>query len=100
MAVVSHISEDDGKVEIRVVGRFDFSQQKAFRDAYRNCAPGLIYQVDLSAVDYLDSAALGMLLLLRQHAGDNQGDVVLCHPSEAVEKILRVANFHRIFDID
>jgi anti-anti-sigma factor len=100
MSVVSSISRDDGVVDIAISGRFDFSLQKDFRDAYRDFAPGLRYRVDLAEVEYLDSAALGMLLLLRQHAGGKEDSVVLCRPSEPVDKILRVANFDRIFSIE
>lgn len=87
-------------MEITVSGRFDFSLQKDFRAAYRDCPPDLSYRVNLSQVDYLDSAALGMLLLLRQHAGEGKNNVTLCTPSGAVDKILRVANFDRIFQIE
>ena len=100
MTVSSRVSEEQGVVEIEVSGRFDFSLQKHFRDAYRDCSPDMNYRVDLSKVDYLDSAALGMLLLLRQHAGDGKSSVTLCRPGAAVEKILKIANFDRIFDID
>jgi anti-anti-sigma factor len=100
MTVSSRVTEEQDVVEIEVSGRFDFSLQKGFRDAYREYPAGMSYRVDLSRVDYLDSAALGMLLLLRQHAGDGKSSVTLCRPSQAVDKILKVANFHRIFDID
>lgn len=99
MSVSSRLSDDGQTVEIEVIGRFDFSLQKEFRAAYRDFPSQLNYRVDLSQVEYLDSAALGMLLLLRQHAGDVRDQVVLCQPREAVEKILGVANFERIFDI-
>jgi anti-anti-sigma factor len=100
MSVTANVDRDDGVVDIAVSGRFDFSLQKDFRASYRDCAPGLKYRVDLAAVEYLDSAALGMLLLLRQHAGGQADSVVLCQPSEPVHKILQVANFDRIFSIE
>lgn len=99
MSVTSRVSEAEGVVEIVVQGRFDFGLQKEFRDAYRERPANMKYRVSLKDVDYLDSAALGMLLLLRQHAGDQQDSVVLCQPSEPVRKILTVANFDRIFSI-
>lgn len=99
MSVSAKVSEAGRVVEIDISGRFDFSLQKAFRAAYRDCPPDMRYQVNLARVEYLDSAALGMLLLLRQHAGDTRDSVTLCQPGEAVEKILKVANFDRIFEI-
>ena len=100
MGVTSRVSEQEGVVDIDVSGRFDFSLQKDFRAAYRDCPPGLKYRVNLGNVDYLDSAALGMLLLLRQYAGDGMDGVSLCHAPEVVSKILKVASFDRIFRIE
>lgn len=99
MSVSAKLSESDGLVEIDIRGRFDFALQKDFRAAYRDMPPNVKYKVNLTAAEYLDSAALGMLLLLRQHAGDSRDSVTLCQPQEAVDKILRVANFDRIFTI-
>ena len=100
MTISSRISERDGVVEIDVGERFDFAQQKDFRAVYRDCPPDLKYRVNLERVEYLDSAALGMLLLLRQHAGDENDSVTLCKAPEAVRNILHVANFERIFRIE
>jgi anti-anti-sigma factor len=60
-----------GAATIALSGRFDFSAHQAFREA---CAAALDaaqigeLKVDLAGVDYLDSSALGMLLLLREKA--------------------------------
>ncbi|MEC9085422.1 MAG: STAS domain-containing protein, partial [Pseudomonadota bacterium] len=58
---------DDGKtLTICVEGRFDFSTHQSFRDAYEHSEPTVShYVIDLSDTTYLDSSALGMLLLLR-----------------------------------
>lgn len=100
MSVSSRVLDNEGVVEIDIQGRFDFAVQKAFRAAYRDQPQDMTYRVDLAEVEYLDSAALGMLLLLRQHAGDTRECVTLRRPSEPVRKVLRVANFDRIFVID
>jgi anti-anti-sigma factor len=94
------MSEQEGMVNIDVTGRFDFSLQKDFRATYRNCPPTMKYRVNLNMVDYLDSAALGMLLLLRQHAGEGTGNVTLCKAPAEVSKILKLASFDRLFRIE
>ena len=58
------------------------------------------FHVDLKDVDFMDSSALGMLLLLREHARCRGGEVVIEHPSESIDKVLRVANFEQLFNID
>jgi anti-anti-sigma regulatory factor len=55
--------------------------------------------IDMSAVEYVDSAALGMLLLLRDHAGD-ASRVTIRGSRGQPEQVLRIANFHKLFRLD
>jgi anti-anti-sigma factor len=62
------ISKDAGKALIKLSGRFDFNTHREFRGAYEPLvgdAETRSVVVDFSNVDYLDSSALGMLLMLR-----------------------------------
>ena len=58
---------------------------------------GVAYVVDLSNTEYLDSSALGMLLLLREHAGGENANIEITQASADVRKILDVANFSKLF---
>ena len=101
MGVTTQVSGDEKTVTIRIDGRFDFSYQKEFREAYRNnCAAGQLFQVDLARTEYMDSSALGMLLLLKEHADGCKGKVILNKPSKEIKKILDMANFQRQFEIN
>jgi len=99
MSVTSMETDNGSKVSIVVKGRFDFNDHGDFRDAYRQYSSGAHYTLDMSDADYMDSSALGMLLLLREHAGgDNANiDVVGCKPE--IKKILSIANFQKLFEI-
>ncbi|MER2102541.1 MAG: STAS domain-containing protein, partial [Pseudomonas atacamensis] len=55
--------------------------------------------VDLKEATYLDSSALGMLLLLRDHAGGDESDIRVVNSSSDVKKILAISNFDKLFDI-
>ncbi len=100
MSVTTQVSNDEKTITIRVEGRFDFTHQKEFREAYKNhCTPGLLFQVGLSSTEYMDSSALGMLLLLKEHADSCNSKVILQQPSEGIKKILDMANFSQQFDI-
>lgn len=95
-------SEDSNgkRIVIHVDGRFDFSQQRAFRDAYRDIVDGQVeYVVDLNRASYIDSAALGMLLLLREHAGGDKARVSIQGCSADVRRVLDIANFGRLFKL-
>ena len=102
MSVNQSVSFDGKTVRIDVKGRFDYKVSKDFREAYRHIPgrDGIAYHVDLKDVDFMDSSALGMLLLLREHAISRGGVVIIQHPSETIDKILRVANFEQLFEIE
>ena len=100
MAVTSVISEDGSKLTIAIKGRFDFAKHQEFRDAYEKLQlkPQLIV-VDLKEATYLDSSALGMLLMLRDYAGGDDSDIRVINSSSDVSKTLEISNFNKLFDI-
>jgi len=100
MAINSTIADGGKKVTISVSGKFDFQLYDEFRNSYDETnGNGVHYVVDLSATEYLDSSALGMLLLLREHAGGESSKVDIVNTSVDVKKILDVANFGKLFKV-
>ncbi|MHA6125947.1 STAS domain-containing protein [Pseudomonas fluorescens group sp. PF-1] len=101
MSVVTEISADGQKLTISVKGRFDFAKHQEFRESYDladRAMPSSVV-VDLKEATYLDSSALGMLLLLRDHAGGENSDIRVVNSSSDVKKILAISNFDKLFDI-
>jgi len=100
MSVVTEVSPDQKKLTIAVKGRFDFGRHQEFRESYERLdkKPESIV-VDLKEATYLDSSALGMLLLLRDHAGGDESDIRVVNSSSDVKKILAISNFDKLFDI-
>lgn len=81
---------------IAIAGRFDFSCHAEFRSRCANLSAGSPVTVDFASTTYIDSAALGMLLLLRDRIGDAQQiSLINCHGQP--DQVLRIANFHRLF---
>ncbi|MBL3600363.1 MAG: STAS domain-containing protein [gamma proteobacterium endosymbiont of Lamellibrachia anaximandri] len=100
MSISKSISSDGSKVTIAVAGRFDFSTHQDFIKAYKEQPKGeKEYIVDLSNAEYMDSSAMGMLLQLREHSSKKPGSVVLVNGNEAIQDILRIANFSSLFTI-
>ncbi len=96
-----HPVEIDGDTAfIRVAGRFDFSFFKEFQQAYEAAltAPGVAtITIELSGADYIDSAALGMMLLLRQKGNAVDRRVTLAGATGSVQEVLQIANFDQFF---
>ncbi|GGC75431.1 STAS domain-containing protein [Marinobacter halophilus] len=100
MPIEARRSDDGQTLTIRVEGRFDFSTHQAFRDAYEHSDPAVTrYVVDLSDTTYLDSSALGMLLLLRDHAGGDSACISVENCNSDVRRILAISNFEQLFSI-
>ncbi|MFT5755589.1 MAG: anti-anti-sigma factor [Alteromonadaceae bacterium] len=101
MTVKKRVSEDLKSVSISIEGRFDFSLHKQFRDAYSSDnTNGTRFNLDLSKATYMDSSALGMILLLKDHVEKLKGEVVVSNPSESVKKILEIAQIHKLMTIE
>lgn len=93
---------EDSKASLTINGRFDFSIHRDFREKYEAIlgTPSVRQlDVDLRGVNYIDSSALGMLLLLREKAAAKQIDMKLTNTQGAVRQVLEVANFGRLFKI-
>jgi anti-anti-sigma factor len=90
---------DGNNVTIQIKGRFDFNDHTSFREAYRDSASSANFIVDMSDTEYMDSSALGMLLLLREHAGGDESRITVSSCKPEIKKILTIANFQKLFNI-
>jgi anti-anti-sigma factor len=100
MTVSATLASNGRELTIKIHGRFDFSAHQEFRDAYEHNDSNVnSYIVDLSGASYLDSSALGMLLLLRDYAGGDQADIRLTNCNDDIRKILTISNFEQLFII-
>lgn len=94
------ISNDIGTVQLE--GRFTFLDQSSFEFACKNLFNNTQIKqivVNLENVKYIDSSALGMLLVLRNHVRTIGKSLVLSGPNGAVLKVLNVAHFGHLFNI-
>ena len=100
MAILTTSSADGKELTIKIKGRFDFSTHQEFRNAYEQAPSEMsCYVIDLKDATYLDSSALGMLLLLRDHAGGDSSHVKIINCNPDVKKILTISNFEQLFTI-
>lgn len=95
-------TKSGNQATLTLVGRFDFNVHRDFKEAYMsllNEAEVQTLSINLSGVEYLDSSALGMLLMLRERVQAANKQIVLTNPNETVMKILDIANFKKLFTI-
>lgn len=101
MPVTEQLSADGQTLTIKIQGRFDFSVHQEFRSAYESQKQkSQQYIIDLRDTVYLDSSALGMLLLLRDHAGGVTSRIKIVNPNHDIRKILTISNFGQLFAIE
>lgn len=72
-----------------------------FRDQVRAALAGAQnnIDIDLSQMEFVDSAGLGSLVALRKTASEHNGRVRLINPSPHVQQILELTRLHRVFEI-
>lgn len=101
MAIKSTMSPDGKTLTIQIEGRFDASSLDEFRKCYENNegTPPERYNVDLREAVYLDSSALGMLLVLRDFAGGESAQIAITNCSDQVKKIFTISSFEQLFTI-
>ena len=91
-----------GKAVVRLMGRFDFSAHRDLRDSCSTLLESADVReldLDMGGVEYMDSSALGMLLLLKERADAASKRVALHNYKGTVRQVLDIANFGKIFSI-
>ncbi len=99
MNVVAEHSQNGKEVTVSVAGRFDYRIYDSFKASFQEIdETQKTVNVDLSQTDYMDSSALGMLLMMREHVG-RAVKICLVNPSPDVMRVLAIANFDKLFSI-
>lgn len=96
------VRKQGAKAAIKLAGRFDFNTQRDFRSAYEALVgDGAVREIriDFAGVHYLDSSALGMLLMLRDKMNGAGKEVLLENVHGNVKQVLEIANFGKLFKI-
>ncbi len=93
------ISENTGRTVLALRDQLTFSDRAAFDElipqVLRNGHAGVV--VDMTALTYMDSAGLGMLLTLRDRAEKAKTTVAIRGPQGDVKELLRLSCFDTLF---
>lgn len=102
MSVKYEITDDEAGPTLLLKNQLTFAD----RDLFDGVIDKLLARkkrkvaVDLSQLDYMDSAGLGMLLTLRDRAERANAEVVIRKPRSEVKELLVLACFDSLFEIE
>ena len=92
-------NEKDNFYTISLEKNFDFEGHNDFRtllkEAFAKNSNKIV--LDFSKVEYMDSSALGMLMLAKHESESNNCTVELINVHDFSEKILRTVEFDKLF---
>jgi HptB-dependent secretion and biofilm anti anti-sigma factor len=90
-----------GSADIMFKGKFTFADNVRFRQLVDLMKDGAIknMSIDLSGVEFIDSAALGMLLIARDESQKHNVQLVLKQPVGQLKKMFAVSKFDSLFTI-
>ena len=85
------------KATLKLEGNFTYTQRKAFQEALKVVCSDPIEEIviDLSQVAFLDSAALGLLMISHRQLQAETRTLSLAYPQPTVRQILELANLHK-----
>ena len=100
MEITQHLEQEIHHV--RLSGAFTFTDHAGFRDVLNVIGEGSVQQVTIhmAQVNFVDSAALGMLLLARDEAEKYRKQLVLRGAAGQVKKMFDMARFNMLFSLD
>ena len=94
------VNPQDKEVTIKLNSCFDVSGYELFKSiCTENMTENNHFVVDFENTEFMDSSALGMLLLLREHTRGDKSRVTFINVKKSARKILEIAQFHQLFNI-
>jgi anti-anti-sigma factor len=96
------INVDRAVGHISVSGEFTFADHAPFKQMVSEifAVKGKSVVIDLSKLDFIDSAGLGMLLLARDEAKKNDRELILKRPVGQVKRMFGVTKFNTLFNVE
>lgn len=95
------IHRSSGQCDVSLDGQFIFSDNAQFKEILQLPEAEDIQSITLhfESVTFVDSAALGMLLLLRDRANNHGVTLTLHGPGGQVKKVFDLSRFNQLFTI-
>ncbi len=99
---MEHSSVKTGdSLELSLSGKFTFSDNRAFNNILEDIERRIFKKVviDLKGVDFIDSAALGILLLTRDKCDRTSTQLLIKNPRGQVQQMFDISRFSDLFKV-
>ena len=97
----TEVNATDEATVIHVRGEIDMATAGRLRDVIEpHMGPKQKIILDLSEVDFMDSACLKVLVQARGQLTENGGSLILSNPSKAAHRLLTVAGANDLLETD
>ncbi|MDE1465309.1 STAS domain-containing protein [Spartinivicinus poritis] len=87
------------KLTIRIGKAFTLVHFQHFKTIYNKLEKIQTCEIDFQLTEYIDSSALGALLLMKQHFNLNKENFHLINCRKFISRILYITNFHQVFSV-
>lgn len=87
--------------EVTMKGKFTFADHKEFKSILALLGENKVNSIVLhfSGVEFIDSAALGILLLTRDETLKHSKSLTITNPVGQVKKMFEISRFYELFSI-
>ncbi len=101
MSIDLTVNDLDKWVQIKIKGKLGSNNTDEVRKLIRTIPSdnNYSYIVDLSQTELIDSSGLSVLLILRNHAGGDESNVILKNCRESLISILKMFKYDKLFSI-
>lgn len=92
--------KDEGNVSVMkiITENLDMTSYQQLTDEFQGLiTDGRVAIVDMSAINYVDSAGFGSLMIWRRHARSKGGDLMLCCMSSGVQRTFKNMRLDLLF---
>ena len=93
------IQTNNDHVTVKISGQFTFADNQKFKHVIELLSQEGLHGInlDFSQVSFIDSAGLGMLLLLRDQCQNNHISISIQNAKGQVEKVFLISKFDQLF---
>lgn len=99
---MEYVKKIDGDTcNILLQGKFTFSDHLTFKEFFnlKNNKDIKNININLEKVEFIDSAALGLLLLMKDETDSSNISLCLVKPANQVKKMFQISRFYELFNI-